>query len=68
MFIKKLAKTNAVGAIATHDLELVKLSEAIIKVRNYHFKKEIKEGKMIFDFLLNTGPLSYYQCFKNYEA
>ena len=56
MFIKRLAETNAAGAIATHDLELVKLSEKIIKVKNYHFKEDIIEGKMIFDYLVNEGP------------
>lgn len=56
MLIKKLTETNAAGAVATHDLELVKLSKTNIKVRNYHFKEEIIEGKMIFDYLLNTGP------------
>ncbi len=55
-FIKKLAETNAIGAVATHDLELVKLSEEISRVKNYHFREEIKEGKMIFDYKLNSGP------------
>ncbi len=56
MFIKKLAETNAVGAIATHDLELVKLSETISKVKNYHFKEEVENGKMLFDYKINPGP------------
>lgn len=55
-FIKKLADTNSFGAIATHDLELVKLSDEISRVRNYHFKEEIKDGKMVFDYKLNDGP------------
>jgi ABC-type multidrug transport system fused ATPase/permease subunit len=55
-FIKKLAETNAVGAIATHDLELVKLADKILSVKNYHFKEEIRNGKMIFDYKLNNGP------------
>ncbi len=56
MFIKKLAKSNAVGAIATHDLELVNLSETISKVKNYHFKEDVKNGKMLFDYKINPGP------------
>ena len=55
-YIKKLAETDSLGAIATHDLELVKLSEEIHKVRNYHFKEDIKNGRMLFDFRLNKGP------------
>ena len=54
--IKKLAETNAVGAVATHDLELVKLSEKNSKLKNYHFKEDIKDGKMIFNYKLNDGP------------
>ena len=54
-FIKRLAETKSIGAVATHDLELVKLSDEILKVRNYHFKEEIKDGKMHFDYLLNNG-------------
>jgi MutS domain V len=55
-FIKKLSETNAVGILATHDLELVKLSDTISKVRNYHFKEEIENGKMNFNYKLNDGP------------
>ncbi len=55
-FIKMLAETNAVGAIATHDLELIKLADKISSVKNYHFKEEIKDSKMIFDYRLNNGP------------
>jgi DNA mismatch repair ATPase MutS len=56
MIIKKLAETNALGAIATHDFELVKLSNTISKLKNYHFKEEIKDGSMIFDYKLYNGP------------
>ena len=56
MYIKQLAKSNAVGAIATHDLELVNLSETISKVKNYHFKEDVKNGKMLFDYKINPGP------------
>jgi len=56
MFIKKLAGTNAAGVIATHDLELVKLQDTIPMLKNYHFKEDIIDGKMIFDYKLNLGP------------
>ena len=55
-FIKSLSQTSAAGAVATHDLELVNLAEKISKVRNYHFKEEVKEGKMIFNYKINPGP------------
>lgn len=55
-FIKKLAVTNSIGAVATHDLELVKLSDEIKRVKNYHFREEIRDSKMVFDYKLNNGP------------
>jgi DNA mismatch repair ATPase MutS len=56
MYIKKLVGTNAIGAVATHDLELVKLSGESVKVNNYHFKEEIINGEMVFDYKINPGP------------
>jgi DNA mismatch repair ATPase MutS len=56
MYIKKLVGTNAVGAVATHDLELVKLSGESVKVNIYHFKEEIINGEMVFDYKINPGP------------
>ncbi|MEJ2615481.1 MAG: hypothetical protein P8Z35_11015, partial [Ignavibacteriaceae bacterium] len=56
MLIKNLAETNAAGAIATHDLELVKLSEKIPKLKNYHFIENIKDDRMFFNYKLNEGP------------
>jgi len=55
-FIKTLANKNIIGAIASHDLELVKLSEKIPHVHNYHFKEEIKDGRMLFDYKIHEGP------------
>jgi ABC-type multidrug transport system fused ATPase/permease subunit len=55
-FIKKIADKNVIGAVATHDLELINLSEKILQVHNYHFKEEIKDGKMLFDYKIHEGP------------
>ena len=55
-FIKKIADKNVIGAIATHDLELIKLSEKIKEVHNYHFKEEIKDSRMMFDYKIHEGP------------
>ena len=55
-FIKSLANTNSMGAVATHDLELVHLAGKISKIKNYHFKEEIKDNRMIFNYKINPGP------------
>ena len=48
--------TGAVGIIATHDLELVTLAGEIPGVANFHFRDEVQDGKMMFDYLLRPGP------------
>ena len=55
-YIRELAKGCGVGLIATHDLELVQLSEEIPTLRNMHFRDDVENGRMIFDFLLREGP------------
>ena len=44
------------SAISTHDLGLVRLAEVLPTLKNYHFKEEIRDGKMIFDYKLHPGP------------
>lgn len=48
--------TKAVGIIATHDLELVTLADEIQGVSNFHLRDEVRDGKMVFDYLLRQGP------------
>ncbi len=56
-FIRALSRRrNAVGLIATHDLELTKLADEIRGIANYHFCEEISDGRMVFDYLLRSGP------------
>jgi DNA mismatch repair ATPase MutS len=44
------------GLIATHDLELIKLADEIEGVTNYHFREEVFDGRMVFDYRLRPGP------------
>jgi len=55
-FIKEIAGKNVIGAVATHDLELINLSGKITQVHNYHFREDIKDGKMLFDYKIHEGP------------
>ncbi len=55
-FIKELAGRSAVGLISTHDLELIGLADALPQVRNFHFRDDVRERRMIFDYLLREGP------------
>lgn len=55
-YIRALANKNCLGLLATHDLELVKLAEVLPRVENYHFREEVVDGCMTFDYRLRPGP------------
>jgi DNA mismatch repair ATPase MutS len=55
-FVRALAGQNCVGAISTHDLELVKLEGTLPQVENLHFREEVVDGQLMFDYLLRPGP------------
>jgi DNA mismatch repair ATPase MutS len=59
--IKQLIQHNAVGLIATHDLELAKLADDPIaigfpsKLHNYHFDVQVTGDELYFDYKLKRG-------------
>ena len=55
-YIRELAKGSSVGFVATHDLELIKLADEIHGVINLHFREEVSDGRMVFDYRLRPGP------------
>jgi len=55
-YIRSLSESTAVGLVATHDLELVKLADEIEGVLNFHFREEVSNGRMVFDYRLRSGP------------
>jgi len=55
-YIRELSKRRALGLIATHDLELIKLADEIKAVTNYHFREEVLDSRMVFDYRLRPGP------------
>jgi hypothetical protein len=55
-FVRALVGHNCLGAISTHDLELVKLEETVPEVRNCHFREQVVGGQMVFDYKLRSGP------------
>jgi hypothetical protein len=55
-YIRNLAAHKGTGCISTHDLDLVNLAQTNSGIRNYHFKEEIRDGIMVFDYLLHEGP------------
>ncbi|HKO96458.1 MAG TPA: hypothetical protein VJU86_05680 [Pyrinomonadaceae bacterium] len=55
-YIRALSQLNAMGLVSTHDLELAKLADEIPGVVNKHFREEVQEGKMVFEYKLRPGP------------
>lgn len=57
--IKKILRLNGVGIVATHDVELSKLSAQFPEqVRNLCFEITIKDNKLNFDYKLSQGVCS----------
>jgi hypothetical protein len=55
-YIRALSERPAMGLVATHDLELIKLPDEIKGVTNYHFREEVLDSRMVFDYRLRSGP------------
>jgi MutS domain V len=55
-YIRALAGRNCLGVISTHDLELVKLADTLPEIENEHFKEDVLDGHMVFDYILRPGP------------
>ncbi|MBX3010497.1 MAG: hypothetical protein KF832_03280 [Caldilineaceae bacterium] len=55
-YIHALVGKQGIGLISTHDLELVRLADELTNVTNYHFRDEIVDGQMVFDYQLRPGP------------
>ena len=55
-YIRELSKYESIGFISTHDLELVKLEDKIDNIANFHFREEIVNGSMHFDYKIQEGP------------
>ncbi|MBN1351053.1 hypothetical protein JXJ21_16650 [candidate division KSB1 bacterium] len=54
--IRVLAGKRGLGVISTHDLELAQLSDSIPKFTNFHFREDVSDGRMVFDYKLRPGP------------
>lgn len=55
-YIRALAEGNGLGLIATHDLELIHLADENGRIHNYHFRDDVADGRMVFDYTLHPGP------------
>ncbi len=54
-YLRALLNEKGIGVISTHDLELAKLADEIVHLRNGHFREEISGDRMVFDYHLRNG-------------
>jgi hypothetical protein len=55
----ELLQRGAVGAVSTHDMELCRLPDALMqRVTMVHFRENVENGKMTFDYKLRPGPVT----------
>jgi hypothetical protein len=55
-YVNALLGSYGTGAIATHDLELVKLADVNSDIHNSHFRDDVQGEHMVFDYKLHKGP------------
>ncbi len=55
-YIHALSRSQGVGLVSTHDLDLAQLSDVESAVSNYHFQEEIRDDRMAYDYRLRPGP------------
>jgi len=55
-YVRALVKSSACGMISTHDLELAKLGSENHNIFNYHFRDDVFNDRMVFDYKLRPGP------------
>jgi DNA mismatch repair ATPase MutS len=57
--LAELLHKGAFGVITTHDMELCRLPEDLMtRVRQHHFRENVKDGEMTFDYTLRQGPVT----------
>jgi hypothetical protein len=55
-YITSLTEGYGFGLVATHDLELIKLSQETDRISNLHFEENFVAGQMHFSYKLMKGP------------
>jgi hypothetical protein len=54
--IRAFSKTRAMGMVTTHDLDLAALEGQVNGLSNHHFRDDVIEGKMTFNYEYRGGP------------
>ncbi len=55
-YLRALVGKRGIGLVSTHDLDLVQLADEFPQIHNAHFREDVRNGEMQFDYLLREGP------------
>ena len=56
LFMEKIGNYNALGVIATHDIDIAELAAQNATVFNAkYFESKVKSGELTFDYILRNG-------------
>ncbi len=58
--IEQLSRSNAIGLVSTHDLELQTLTQTNPKIKNYSFNSSIVNNEIFFDYKLQKGACTSF--------
>ena len=57
--IRTLVEAGAIGLVTTHDLALTELTSTLgARVANVHFKDEMVDGRLVFDYRMRPGVVA----------
>jgi hypothetical protein len=65
--IRQVRKTNAMGIISTHDIELAVLDKKIESLKNFSFHSEIHDQSIDFDYKIKPGACPSFNAHKLME-
>lgn len=65
--IRQVRKTNAMGIISTHDIELAVLDKKIESLKNFSFHSEIHDQSIDFDYKIKLGACPSFNAHKLME-
>lgn len=55
--VTRLAAGRAFGIVTSHDLSLTELEGEVPRLINGHFREDVTDGRMTFDYTLRPGPV-----------
>ena len=51
-----IRSAKALGFVSTHDLELTTMEDTYPQLSNWHFKDDVAESRLVFDYRIHPGP------------